>query len=74
MNELKEIPVWLIAILAPILLFQGTWMFIDAGKRGKWRWLWGLWGLTGTPTPLLIYLIFVWFPDERNKSNERKDD
>ncbi|OAB30981.1 sigmaY antisigma factor component [Paenibacillus macquariensis subsp. defensor] len=72
--ELKGVPIWLIVTLLPILLVQGTWLFLDAGKRGKYRWLWGLWGLTSTPTPLLIYLFFVWLPNERKKSHERKDD
>ncbi len=72
MNEFKGVPVWLLAILLPILFLQGTWMFIDASKRGKYRWLWGLWGLTNIPTPLLIYIFFVMLPDERKKSHERK--
>ncbi|MGF7048353.1 hypothetical protein J2T13_002860 [Paenibacillus sp. DS2015] len=73
MTELKEIPVWLIVTIVPILLFQSTWMFLDAGKRGKWRWLWGLWGLVQIPIPLLLYLFFVRLPDERKKSHARKD-
>lgn len=74
MNELKEIPLWLIFILVTILLCQGTWLFLDASKRGKWRWFWGLWGLIQIPTPILIYLFFVRFPDERKKSPIRKED
>jgi hypothetical protein len=75
MSELKEIPVWAIVIIVPILLFQGTWMFLDARRCGKWRWFWGLWGLTSIPTPILVYLFFIRFPDDRKKkSNLRKDD
>lgn len=74
MNELKELPLWFFVIIVPILLLQGTWMFIDASKRGKWRWFWGIWGLMNVPTPILIYLFFVRLPDERKKSHSRKDD
>lgn len=74
MNELKELPLWFFVIIVPFLLVQGTWMFIDAGKRGKWRWFWGLWGLINVPTPILIYLFFVRLPDERKKSHSRKGD
>ncbi|HEY2491489.1 MAG TPA: sigmaY antisigma factor component [Paenibacillus sp.] len=74
MTELMEIPLWIIVPFVLVLLLQGTWMFLDAGKRGKWRWLWGLWGLTNIPTPILIYLFFVRLPDERKKSRARKDE
>jgi hypothetical protein len=73
MSGIKEIPVWAIVIIVPILLFQGTWMFLDAGKRGKWRWLWGLWGLIQIPIPILIYLFFVRLPDERKKRYLREE-
>jgi hypothetical protein len=72
--ELKEIPIWIIVTIVLLLLLQGTWLFIDAGKRGKWRWFWGLWGLTSAPTPVLIYLLFVRMPNKRRKkSQDRKD-
>ncbi|WP_438349124.1 sigmaY antisigma factor component [Paenibacillus sp. FA6] len=74
MSELKEIPIWLITTIVPILLVQGTWMFLDAGKWGKWRWFWGIWGLINTPLPLLIYLFFVRFPDNRKKRHSREDE
>lgn len=68
--SLDEIsPLWLI-LLGIFLLVQGTWIFQDARRRGRFPWLWGLWGITGFPTPLIIY----WFvvirsqrkPDARN--------
>ena len=72
--ELKEIPIWIIVTIVLLLLLQGTWLFLDAGKRGKWRWFWGLWGLTSVPTPLLIYLFFVRIPNKRRKTfQDRKD-
>lgn len=49
--------VWAIVIL--LLLSQGTWMFLDAKKRGHNYWLWGTLGLIQFPTYLLIYLIFA---------------
>lgn len=69
--SLDEIsPIWLI-LLGIFLLVQGTWIFQDARRRGRFPWLWGLWGITGFPTPLIIY----WFvvirsqrkPGQRNK-------
>lgn len=43
--------------VAAILLAQGTWIFLDARKRGDRAWLWGLYGLIQFPTPLIIYLL-----------------
>ncbi|MHA0858436.1 hypothetical protein [Paenibacillus sp. CMAA1364] len=74
MSELNEIPLWLIVILVLILLIQGTWLFMDAGKRGKWRWFWGIWGLMNVPLPLFMYLVFVRFPEHRKKFHFKKDD
>ncbi|MDF2927387.1 MAG: hypothetical protein K0R57_6301 [Paenibacillaceae bacterium] len=45
--------------LMPVLLAQGLYLFIDARKRGRYPWLWGLWGLIQAPTPLVVYLIVV---------------
>jgi hypothetical protein len=45
--------------VAPILLAQGLYLFIDARKREHYPWLWGLWGLIQAPTPLIVYLIVV---------------
>ncbi|OMF63831.1 hypothetical protein BK141_16025 [Paenibacillus sp. FSL R5-0765] len=51
-------PLWL-TLLGIFLLVQGTWIFQDARKRGRFPWLWGLWGITGFPTPLIIYWFVV---------------
>ncbi|WP_339310792.1 sigmaY antisigma factor component [Paenibacillus sp. FSL k6-2145] len=57
--SLDEIsPLWLI-LLGIFLLVQGTWIFQDARRRGRFPWLWGLWGITGFPTPLIIYWFVV---------------
>jgi hypothetical protein len=48
----------LIAIVIPILLIQGAWVFQDARKRKeKYYWLWGIFALMNTPSNLLIYLL-----------------
>jgi hypothetical protein len=48
----------LLAIVVPILLIQGAWVFYDARKRKeKYYWLWGIFALMNTPGNLLIYLL-----------------
>lgn len=42
-----------------LLLAQGTWLFLDARRRGARAWLWGLIGLVQFPMPLLLYWLFV---------------
>ena len=58
-DKLATMPWYLWLLLAAILFTQSTWLFLDAGKRGAKKWLWGLGGLIQAPTPLLIYLIVV---------------
>lgn len=49
---------WPVLIGAIILVtIQGTWIFLDARKRGENYWLWGLFGLMNTPGNLIVYLI-----------------
>lgn len=62
-NELP--PWWVMSILVAILLVQGAWLFIDARRRGRRAWLWGLWGVINTPTPLIVYLLVVVWRDHR---------
>lgn len=51
------IKVWLTLIGASVVLIsQGTWIFLDARKRGENYWLWGLYGLMNCPSSLLVYL------------------
>ncbi|MCP1186624.1 sigmaY antisigma factor component [Paenibacillus sp. 1781tsa1] len=69
--SLDEIsPLWLI-LLGIFLLVQGTWIFQDARRRGRFPWLWGLWGITGFPTPLIIYW-FVVIRSQRKPSEPKK--
>ena len=51
------LPAWI--ALAVLLLTQSSWLFLDAQKHKAKPWLWGLWGLTQFPTPLVVYLIVV---------------
>ncbi|MGG4035420.1 transcriptional regulator [Paenibacillus cisolokensis] len=41
------------------MLTQSTWLFIDARKRKRYPWFWGLWGLIQFPLPLLFYWVLV---------------
>ena len=48
----------ILAIVIPILLIQGAWVFRDARRRKeKYYWLWGIFALMNTPGNLLIYLL-----------------
>jgi hypothetical protein len=49
----------IILLVAPLLLAQGTWLFLDARKRGARPWLWGLYGLIQFPCPLILYYFIV---------------
>lgn len=59
MSELQTIPwpIWILIIA--LLLSQGTWLFLDARRRGALPWLWGVLGLIQFPVPLLCYWLFV---------------
>lgn len=61
MNEVNESPLVVIVLAVVLVLIQGTWLFLDARKRGlgKMAWFWGIWGSTTMPLPLLFYWIFV---------------
>lgn len=56
---------WIWILIGLLLFTQGTWMFIDASKRGRRAWLWGLWGSINCPTPLIVYLLVVVRSDRR---------
>ncbi|HUC93040.1 MAG TPA: sigmaY antisigma factor component [Paenibacillus sp.] len=72
LNELRDLPLWLLIVLPVILLSQATWLFLDARKRAKYPWFWGLWGLIQTPMPFILYWLIVridWKKIKRGKSN-----
>ncbi|MDF2672688.1 MAG: hypothetical protein K0R09_953 [Clostridiales bacterium] len=51
-----------------IVIAQGTWIFLDARKRGeKYYWLWGLLGLIQFPSSLIIYLLVMGITHEKCK-------
>jgi len=52
-------PVWFIAIIILFVFCQGVWIFFDAQKRGRFPWLWGLWGISNFPLPLIVYYFAV---------------
>lgn len=52
-----DLPVYVWILLAVVLLSQGSWIFMDASKRGENKWLWGLYGLTSVPSSLIVYLL-----------------
>ncbi|HEY3366709.1 MAG TPA: sigmaY antisigma factor component [Symbiobacteriaceae bacterium] len=55
MSDLRVIPWYGWVVIAAILLSQGTWLFLDARRRGARPWLWGLVGLVHCPGALLLY-------------------
>ena len=57
LQALSQIPAFVWIILGVVLFAQGTWVFIDATKRGGHRWLWGIFCLFSTPGNLLVYLL-----------------
>ncbi|GAB6988687.1 hypothetical protein [Paenibacillus pini] len=68
-NDINTVPVWVFILGALLLLGQATWLFWDAGKRGKRKWFWGIWGLTQFPSPLLVYLILNVYLPYRKKNH-----
>lgn len=49
--------IWIIAI--SLLVLQGSWIFFDASKQGRNKWVWGFFGLLNVPSSLIIYLIIT---------------
>ncbi|ADM39870.1 sigma Y negative regulator YxlD [Bacillus spizizenii ATCC 6633 = JCM 2499] len=50
-----------------IVLAQGIFLFIDAKKRNRMAWVWGIVGLIQAPMPLICYYFFVIKPDREKK-------
>ena len=48
-----------LVIIVPLLLIQGTWVFIDAKKGGKILLVVGIFGLLNVPSALIIYLMIT---------------
>jgi hypothetical protein len=58
-REMPPLPWYAWVGIAALLLGQGTWLFLDARRRGARAWLWGLLGLIQFPVPLLLYWLLV---------------
>lgn len=59
---------FLVVAAVLIVIAQGTWIFLDARKKGeKYYWLWGLLGLIQFPSSLIIYLIVMGITHEKCK-------
>lgn len=65
MKTTYDLPWYGWAALAALLLTQGTWLFLDARRRGARAWFWGFWGMIQCPMPLLFYWLFVVRPARR---------
>ncbi|MCY8062064.1 transcriptional regulator [Bacillus spizizenii] len=50
-----------------IVLAQGIFLFIDAKKRNRMAWVWGIVGLIQAPMPLICYYFFVIKPDREKR-------
>jgi hypothetical protein len=61
-----------IAVCLCITAPQGIWIFRDAQKRGRFPWLWGLWGLVSAPLPIILYYLFVIRVDKKRKKNKKQ--
>ena len=48
-----------------LLLLQGIWMFFDASKNGRNKWLWGFIGLLHLPSAIIIYLLITRVADKK---------
>jgi hypothetical protein len=73
----KQIPLeeaWpIFIVVGAVLLCQGTWLFLDARKRGGKSWFWGFWGLIQFPLPTLTYIILLWWRRRQNQSKTKGD-
>ncbi len=52
-------PLWMVVLIVFLVFCQGIWIFRDAQKRGRFPWLWGIWGISSMPLPLIVYYFTV---------------
>ncbi|MFS0653938.1 transcriptional regulator [Bacillus sp. 179-C3.3 HS] len=57
----------------PLLFAQGIFLFIDAKKRGRYKWFWGIIGLFNFPSSSILYWLCVVWPDQKRERKLRKD-
>jgi len=58
-DSTAAVPWWGWMLIGALLLTQGTWIFLDARKRGARAWFWGFVGLVSCPGSLLLYWLVV---------------
>ena len=49
----------------PLLFAQGFLLFMDAKKRGRYKWFWGIIGLINFPSSSILYWLCVVLPDRK---------
>ncbi|WP_028544764.1 hypothetical protein [Paenibacillus taiwanensis] len=59
MTSWSDIPLWVLFVLVPLLITQGTGLYLHARKHGYYPWLWALWGFISIPLPTILYVLFV---------------
>lgn len=67
-----SLPLWAWFLIIFSVLTQGICMFLDARRRGRRAWLWGLWGLTNVPLPSVVYSITVIWLNSRKRKKTGK--
>ncbi len=59
MRDIEGLPLYVLIFILLGVAIQGTWLFLDARKRGANAWFWGIWGCIQMPLPLIAYWFFV---------------
>lgn len=67
MNE-EQLSTPLLVLVAAILITQGTILFVQAKKRNRAAWLWGLAGLIQFPWPSIVFWFFIIRPEKKKQS------
>lgn len=74
MNDVTEVPLWVLVLSGVLVLCQGSWLFLNARRRGLgWKaWFWGIWGSTTMPLPLILYWLLVIRPQDPKRPKTPK--
>ena len=60
-----QIIIWF--LIGAALLTQSTLIFLSAKKRGANAWFWGFVGFLNIPSGVILYYIFVIWPEKRRR-------
>lgn len=71
MSSQTEMIILLCAL--PLLFAQGFLLFMDAKKRGRYKWFWGIIGLINFPSSSILYWLCVVLPDRKRGEKLRKN-